>query len=923
MSRHILPQLVVAFAAAGVFFSGWTGQVLAVETLRIGTDGNVAWDGTVFGRDIVTFPTEYKVGNQSSEVGNTPGNLIDLTNFDNIVPAALIKTVVDVAPELLEDQLDLVNQMLVDAVSPLGGVADIRASAQGNLSTVLIEFDRGLDLGEVTQQVSEALDPIRPEEAGSASLEGEDAENLLCVEEVKTFEVQIHDAHGAQGVTPVTEEWGDCETYFNLVGTEKKTFADCYRAVCKNTDTGERTQRPGRMAGKAVAGDPAGKNLQDENGEVRLPPGTKNPTVLPVALSPVHIGLGENVAQRALEFNGGITAPAIKDISTAELAPALLELIRSGGANEAFERKGDRGALGSFIVLDLGSPIGINRIRFYPRNTVQSAPQFPFQNDFLRQFELLVHAGQNLVRDSFGNFSPRLDDYVPLLVDTANEEPVVDIEVRPPRLVRYVRIKAISSFPYELDEVEVYGQGFMASSRYLSPIYDLGGVATWGNVSWIERPAPPGRRVSTDITVRTRTGNDPTTLVYKRQSVQRASAPQRSTSLQNPGEPLGRDEYLGLKTEWTQGAIEEDSQNWSPWSAPYVGGAEPGGAPMLSPGPRRYVQFSIEFQNNRIDATSMIEQLAIEYLLPPIADDLIAEIFPREVELFEPVQFTYAVRALMDIEGVVGFDAFQIETPTRILGIDQIQILNEDGSMENAQDLDADIVLDNEGNAAVALEDGSIHALPYVIVSAAADTFGIISVTDRNFQVRFPHISRPAGGGGKTLKILFRNRVLIYGTLYRGEGIFSSEEGSIQRITPGNAAELGEGDLPASSGITVLSPSSIRRDLIGSFTASPNPFTPNGDRINDVLGIEYDLLSMTSMVHITLRVFDLSGRLVHRLHEGKGLSGHYDRSVVSELGWDGRDEFGALVPPGIYLLRFTVEGDAKQSERTRPVAVAY
>ncbi len=895
---------------------------MAVETLRIGTDGNVAWDGTVFGGDVVIFPTEYKVGNQSSEVGNAPGNLIDLTNLGNIVPAALIKTVVDVAPELLEDQLHLVNQMLVDAVSPLGGVAHIRASAQGNLSTVLIEFDRGMNLGELTQQVSQALDPIRPEEAGGASLGDEDAKNLLCVEEVKTFELQIYDAHGAQGITPVTEEWSDCETYFNFVGTERKTFADCYRAVCKNADTGERTQRPGRMAGKALARDPAGKSLQDEDGEVRLPPGTKNPTVLPVALSPVHLGLGENVAQRAQEFNGGITAPAVKDVSETELAPSLLELIQPGGAEEAFERKGDQPPLGSFIVLDLGSPIGINRIRFYPRNTVQNAPQFPFQNDFIRQFELLVHAGQSLVRDSFGNFSPRLDDYVPLLVNTANEEPVVDIEVRPPRLVRYVRLKAISSFPYELDEVEVYGQGFMASSLYLSPVYDLGGVATWGNVSWIERTAPPGRRVSTDITVRTRTGNDPTTLVYKRQNVQRASDLQRSTSLENPREPLGRDEYLGLRDEWTQGAIEEDLQNWSPWSAPYVGGAEPGGAPMLSPGPRRYIQFSIEFQNNRIDATSMIEQLAIEYLLPPIADDLIAEIFPREVELFEPVQFTYAVRALMDIEDVVGFDAFQVETPTRILGIAQMQIVNEDGSIDKAQDFNADIVLDR-GNAAVALEDGSIHALPYVTVSAAGDTFGITSVTDRNFQVRFPHISRPARGGEKTLKILFRNKVLIYGTLYRGQGILSSEEGSIQRITPGNAALLGEGDLPTSSGITVLSPSSIRRDLIGSFTASPNPFTPNGDRINDVLGIEYDLLSITSEVHITLRVFDLSGRLVHRLHEGEGLSGHYDRSVISELGWDGRDESGALVPPGIYLLRVTVEGDAKQSERTRPIAVVY
>ena len=138
-------------------------------------------------------------------------------------------------------------------------------------------------------------------------------------------------------------------------------------------------------------------------------------------------------------------------------------MIEPGGSEDAFERKGDQPILGTFIVLDLGTPIGINRIRFYPRNTVQSAPQFPFQNDFLRQFELLLHDGRNLVRDSFGRFSPRTDDYVPLLRSTENEEPVLDIEVRPARLVRYVRVKSISSFPYEIDELEVL------RTRNLSP----------------------------------------------------------------------------------------------------------------------------------------------------------------------------------------------------------------------------------------------------------------------------------------------------------------------------------------------------------------------------------------------------------------------------------------------------------------------
>ena len=715
MFRYRQRQLCFALALIGISI----GQAVAVETLRVGVGGNVAWNGTVFEGNVTIFPTEYIVTQQFTEVGNTPGNLIDLSKLNNVAPAVIIKTVVDVDPELIEDQLELVNQMLVDAVSPLSGIARLEPGTQGNLSLVFIEFEPGTDLGEATQQVSEALDPIRPEGAGGPGFDVASGD-VTCIEEVKTFEQQISDSHAEQN-RGIGEEWGDCESYFNWIGGDQKMYADCFQVVCKNRDTGEVTAYPGRKRGKSAvaesAWERAAKGLQDDDEAERLPEGTQNPAVLPVALSPVHIAEGENVAQRALEFKGGITAPAVKDVSAAVLGPILLELIQSGGAEEAFERKGDQPALGSFVVLDLGSPIGVNRIRFYPRNTIQNAPKFPFQNDFLRQFELWLHDGQNLVRDSYGNYSPRVDDYVPMLRNTANEEPVVDLEVRPARLARYVRLKAISSFPYEIDELEVYGQGFMANSTYLSPIYDLGAVATWGNISWIERVAPPGRREDTNIVVRTRTGNDPTTLVYKRRNVQRPTDPELSTSLANPGQPLGRDEYLGLKDAWTLGAIEEDLQNWSTWSAPYIGGEHPGGTPILSPGPRRYLQFLVEFTNRRIDATKIIEQLGIEYLVPPLADDLVAEIYPRDVKPFESVQFTFAVRALMHIAGVVGIDGFEIETPTRVLGIDRIQILDKDEAVVVEQELNADIVLDSEGNPVVQLTDGSVHPLPYTVVS--------------------------------------------------------------------------------------------------------------------------------------------------------------------------------------------------------------
>ena len=339
MVRHPLYQLLAAFFTIGVLGPLWTDEARAVEFLRVGVNGNVSWAGTTLGSDITTFPAEHIVGLKLTEVGSAPGNLIDLSILDDVVPSVQIKTVVDVEPELLAEQMDLVNQMLLEAVSPLSGIASLETSVQGNLSTLLIGFQVGDDLADLTQQVSEALDPIRPEGETGDGFAEEEAGDLNCVEETKTFELQISGAHVAQGTGLIPEDWGECETYFQQVGAEQKTLADCYKVVCKNKATGEQTQRPGRQRGKLVA-PPAAKSLQDEDEGQRLPPGTKNPVVLPVALSPVHIALGENVAQRALDFNGEITAPSVKDLSTTALAPILLELIEPGGSEDAFERKG-------------------------------------------------------------------------------------------------------------------------------------------------------------------------------------------------------------------------------------------------------------------------------------------------------------------------------------------------------------------------------------------------------------------------------------------------------------------------------------------------------------------------------------------------------------------------------------------------------
>lgn len=76
---------------------------------------------------------------------------------------------------------------------------------------------------------------------------------------------------------------------------------------------------------------------------------------------------------------------------------------------------------------------------------------------------------------------------------------------------------------------------------------------------------------------------------------------------------------------------------------------------------------------------------------------------------------------------------------------------------------------------------------------------------------------------------------------------------------------------------------------IGKLIVRPNPFTPNGDNINDELIFDFSQLPMQSP---DVRIFSLQGRLVRHLRSN---------STSGQLRWDGRDESGKPQLPGVYL----------------------
>lgn len=74
----------------------------------------------------------------------------------------------------------------------------------------------------------------------------------------------------------------------------------------------------------------------------------------------------------------------------------------------------------------------------------------------------------------------------------------------------------------------------------------------------------------------------------------------------------------------------------------------------------------------------------------------------------------------------------------------------------------------------------------------------------------------------------------------------------------------------------------------GDLIVRSNPFTPNGDGVNDLVTFNFEKVSILKP---SLKLFDISGRAIATLIEYDGY----------KFTWDGRDRYGNPAQPGVYL----------------------
>ena len=170
-------------------------------------------------------------------------------------------------------------------------------------------------------------------------------------------------------------------------------------------------------------------------------------------------------------------------------------------------------------------------------------------------------------------------------------------------------------------------------------------------------------------------------------------------------------------------------------------------------------------------------------------------------------------------------------------------------------------------------------------------------------------------GPGQRFRLSFSAPVFLNGTTLRIS--VRNTDGGSNLSAPWQAIEQGNADEAVLSNTLAINVP-VDGNLIDALTIAPNPFTPNGDGINDAVDISLEVFKLTSSRALEVRIYTLDGRRVWGSDQ-MVLSGR------SAIPWNGVNDIGQVVPPGLYICQVRLDADDESGAATRSqvIAVAY
>lgn len=463
-----------------------------------------------------------------------------------------------------------------------------------------------------------------------------------------------------------------------------------------------------------------------------------------------------------------------------------------------------------------------------------------------------------------------------------------------PIMARFMRIQYFAHPDYlflnaNVASLQLIGRGYQPSVSLVSePIgFEDDGNRNLVSIEW-EADTPPGTSVS--LQTRTGTGLDTEYCFYKKLGSNTrpligtgddhcalAGSPEAEALAEKFPKP-----GAGAKPDRIDTLEFLDETKFSAWSETYT---DPGGSTITSPSPRSVLLIRATLESDDPDAHASLRSVTLSFD-EPVANRLVGSLTPTRVEALAVDQAFSLIVQLDTLQ--LGMDELLLVPPAGMeLARDPAPLLYA-GTMEQLQD--GQDLTAQARNLRVLLppEEASLGDSLHL-------SFAAIDGDQNAEAIRLDFTGRLFSSGGH-LNAQLRNS--------------HSAGGNWQRI-----------DQQRNSLVVLGQPA--EKELFRDLTILPSVFTPNGDDRNDRIRVSFTLLSVGAGTGVAVEVYDLSGRLVRRLEEQRHRSaGPY------AIPWDGKDDAGHLVAPGVYAVKLALIGSTagsgiERAEALRSVAVAY
>jgi hypothetical protein len=443
-----------------------------------------------------------------------------------------------------------------------------------------------------------------------------------------------------------------------------------------------------------------------------------------------------------------------------------------------------------------------------------------------------------------------------------------------PVITRYVRvtISVINEVNWVvIGEIEVFGAGYASRGSYISEVKDFGVLTNFGQASWIERLPETDMDITMQFRSDSVTVNNDGGILEDTLALANTGIIAGSEVVTDESEMFLYNRGIDYDIDYDQGLLwrlEETTSidsaalimvDYGLWGSWSPETSDAEGSLFEITEPRRYLQYQANLFTSTTE-TPVLEEVSILYDTTPVAQRSLGAVIPNEVPIMEESRLTYRIE--FDFaSGDLGVDTVAISTPS----------------------------------------PARLQAVRWNQEPLAEDRYA--DLTDEHF-IKVGFDQTLAADDSAALEIDFST------TLFFSENAYPSMV--ISRSSAANPQTVEQ----AESTWTVTT-AGIPEGTLVSVEAKPNPFSPNGDGLFDETVISYFVAKIAYPQPLSIKIFDLNGDVVRTLRDRD------DPAFFYQIAWDGRDDDGDVVAPGLYIYQVRLKADQGEEVVTKTITVQY